>query len=205
VTASGGAGHSPDVYSASQARTAPAVTTASVPALSFDAIYSDNFDFVWRTVRRLGVADRNVDDAVQDVFIVVHRRRSEFEGRSTVKTWLFGIARRVAHDHRRRAMRKENDRELPEAIADAHAPSPRDAAETAQAVRALHALLEALPDDQREVFILAELEQMTAPEIAEAIDAKVNTVYSRLRLGRAAFNKAVARRNKSSRGEGVNQ
>ncbi len=200
MTASGGSGHSPHVHSASQARTAPAISTASVPALSFDAIYGEHFDFVWRTVRRLGVADRNVDDAVQDVFIVVHRRMSEFEGRSTVKTWLFGIARRVAHDHRRRALRKENDRELPAVLADADAPSPRDAAETAEAVRVLHELLDTLPDDQREVFVLAELEQMTAPEIAEAIEVVVNTVYSRLRLARAAFNKAVARRN--ARGEG---
>ena len=203
MTDSGGSGHSPHVYPASEARTAPAISTASVPALSFDAIYEQHFDFVWRTVRRLGVADRNADDAVQDAFIVVHRRLSDFEGRSTIKTWLFGIARRVAHDHRRRALRKENDRELPDGVADADAPSPRDAAETAEAVRVLHELLAALPDDQREVFVLAELEQMTAPEIAEAIDVVVNTVYSRLRLGRAAFNKAVARRN--ARGEGVSK
>lgn len=203
MTVSNGTGHSSDVHSASQARTAAAISTAQVPALSFDAIYEQHFAFVWRTVRRLGVADRNVDDAVQDVFIVVHRRMSEFEGRSTLKTWLFGIARRVAHDHRRRAMRKENDRELPDVVADDHAPSPRDVAETAEAVRVLHDLLAALPEDQCEVFVLAELEQMTAPEIAEAIEAKVNTVYSRLRLARAAFNKAVARRN--ARGEGVNQ
>ena len=203
MTASGGSGHSPHVHSASQPRTAPAISTASVPALGFDAIYEQHFAFVWRTVRRLGVADRNVDDAVQDVFIVVHRRLLEFEGRSTVKTWLFGIARRVAHDHRRRAMRKENDRELPDVVADEHAPSPRDAAETAEAVRMLHDLLATLPEEQCEVFVLAELEQMTAPEIADAIDEKVNTVYSRLRLGRAAFNKAVARRN--ARGEGVSK
>lgn len=200
MTGSGGGGHSPNVHSASQARTAPAVASASVPALSFDAIYEEHFDFVWRTVRRLGVADRNVDDAVQDVFVVVHRRMSDFEGRSTVKTWLFGIARRVARDHRRRAQRKEQDAELPATVADADAPSPRDNAETAEAVQVLHQLLESLPDEQREVFVLAELEQMTAPEIAEAIDAKVNTVYSRLRLARAAFNKAVARHTARTEG-----
>jgi RNA polymerase sigma-70 factor (ECF subfamily) len=173
---------------------APAVSTASVPALAFEAVYDEHFDFVWRTARRLGVPERSVDDAVQDVFVVVYRRLGEFEGRSTVKTWLFGIARRVAHDHRRRAQRKEADRELPAEVADRGAPSPRDAAEAAEAARVLHAILDTMSDEQREVFVLAELEQMSAPEIAEAVGAKLNTVYSRLRLARAAFDKAIARR-----------
>jgi RNA polymerase sigma-70 factor (ECF subfamily) len=149
---------------------------------------------VWRSLRRLGVPDRLLDDAAQDVFIVVHRRLAEFEGRSSLKSWLFGIARRVAHDHRRRVSRKERTEELPEMLPDPHAGTPAADAERAQAMRVLHEILATLDDDKREVFVLAELEQMTVPEISEAIGANVNTVYSRLRAARAGFEAAVQRR-----------
>lgn len=168
----------------------PSVVTA---VLDLPAIYDQHADFVWRSLRRLGVPERSVDDAVQDVFIVVHRRLGEFEGRSTLKSWLFGIARRVAHDHRRRIGRKERDEELPEVVADPSGSTPAQEAERAEAVRALHAILAGLDDDKREVFILAELEQMTAPEIASALGVNLNTIYSRLRAARAAFEQAVAR------------
>ncbi len=159
----------------------------------FSQIYEEYFDFVWRSVRRLGVAERALDDAVQDVFIVVHRRLGDFEGRSTLKSWIFGIARRVAKDHRRRARRKERGESLPDGLADSRTPSPLDSAAKAQAVALLHQLLDTLDDDKREVFVLAELEQMTVPEIAAAISINVNTVYSRLRAARRAFDQAVRR------------
>lgn len=159
----------------------------------FTSLYEEFFEFVWRSVRRLGVPERALDDAVQDVFIVVHRRLGDFEGRSSIKSWLFGIARRVAHDHRRRASRKDRGESLPEAIADPYAPSPLESAARAQAVALLHALLDSLDDDKREVFILAELEQMTVPEIADAISVNLNTAYSRLRAARRAFEQAVHR------------
>jgi RNA polymerase sigma-70 factor, ECF subfamily len=159
----------------------------------FTSLYEEFFEFVWRSVRRLGVPERALDDAVQDVFIVVHRRLDEFEGRSSVKSWLFGIARRVAHDHRRRASRKDRGESLPEAIADPYAPSPLESASRAQAVALLYRLLDALDDDKREVFILAELEQMTVPEIAEATSVNLNTAYSRLRAARRAFEQAIHR------------
>lgn len=169
---------------------APAVSTAP---LELTAVYDEHFAFVWRSLRRLGVPDRLLDDAAQDVFIVVHRRLGEFEGRSTLKSWLFGIARRVAHDHRRRISRKERTEELPEMLPDPRAGTPEVEAARAQAVKVLHELLAGLDDDKREVFVLAELEQMTVPEIADAIGANVNTVYSRLRAARAAFEAAVQR------------
>jgi RNA polymerase sigma-70 factor (ECF subfamily) len=203
VTDPGKTGHSVDVISASAAQRAHDIPNIEPSPPRFDEVYSANFDFVWRTVRRLGVAERSADDAVQDVFVVVHRRLSEFEGRSKIRTWLFAIARRVAHDHRRRARRKDHAGELPDAIADERAPTPHDAAETAEAVRTLHELLAKLPDEQREVFVMSELEQMTAPEIGEVLNANVNTIYSRLRLARTAFNKAVARR--TARGQGENR
>lgn len=171
----------------------PSFDGAAPAALDFRRLYEEYFAFTWRTVRRLGVAERFVDDAVQDVFIVVHRRLGDFEGRSAVKSWIFGIARRVAKDHRRRAQRKDRGEALPESLSDPRAPSPLESAAQAEALAVLHSLLDGLDDDKREVFILAELEQMSIPEIAEAISVNVNTVYSRLRAARKAFEQGVQR------------
>jgi len=165
----------------------------------FEAIYHDHFDFVWRSMGRLGVDPSAVEDAAQDVFVIAHRRLASFEGRSSVKTWLFGIALRVARDFRRAARRKRSQGFVPEGqadtstVPDADAPSPLDAASRGEAVERLRAILAELDEDRRAVFILAELEQMSAPEIAEAVGANLNTVYTRLRAARREFNEAVAR------------
>src|SRR5262249_52352028 len=103
-------------------------------------------------------------------------------------------ARRVAHDHRRRVARKERTDELPPALADPRAGCPAEDAARAEAARALNAILDGMDDDKREVFVMAELEQMTVPEISDAIGANVNTVSSRLRAARQAFEAGVARR-----------
>jgi RNA polymerase sigma-70 factor (ECF subfamily) len=136
-----------------------------------------------------------VNDAAQEVFIVVHRRLPDFEARSSLKTWIFGIALRVASEERRSARRRPEaplDSDLPaRAVSDPHEDVAR-----AQAVRVLYALLDELSDEKREVFVLAELEQMTAPEIAELLSINLNTVYSRLRAARRDFDAALsARRN----------
>jgi RNA polymerase sigma-70 factor (ECF subfamily) len=162
----------------------------------FAEIYERHFSFVWRSVRRLGVAEASVDDAVQDVFLVVHRRLDDFEGRSSIKTWLFGIVLRVVKDWRRTDSRKRRvgagagDGDLDSVAADG-TQSPHALTEQAQAVRMLHRVLDSLDDDKRAVFVMAELEQMSAPEIAEALGVNLNTVYSRLRAARRAFNRGV--------------
>jgi len=182
----------------------PAPTFGGRVATSYDfrQLYEEYFSYTWRTVRRLGVAERFVDDAVQDVFVVVHRRLADFEGRSTIKSWIFGIARRVAKDHRRRASRKDRAESLPESISDPQAASPRENAAKAQALVVLNEILDGLDDDKREVFILAELEQMSIPQIAAAISINVNTVYSRLRAARRAFEQGVIRHQaRERRGE----
>ena len=161
-------------------------------AADFASIYEEHVDFVYRLCRRLGVQERAAEDAVQDVFVVVHRRLGDFEGRSSVKTWLYGITRRVAKDHRRRVQRKEKDLVPAEGLSSADS-SPRDQVEKNQAARLLQDILDGFDEKRREVFVLAELEEMSAPEIAEALELNVNTVYSRLRVARQDFNSAVAR------------
>lgn len=176
----------------------PASERCDPNPLEFDAVYEAHFDFVWRSLRRLGVREAALDDAAQDVFVVVHRRLREFAGRSSLKTWLFGIALRVARHHRRTAARRDADA-LPDSVADLHSPTPHECAAQAEAVRVLHALLDQLDDDRRAVFVMMELEQMSAPEVTEALGIPLNTVYSRLRLARRDFEAALARHHARGR------
>ncbi|WP_437310184.1 RNA polymerase sigma factor [Sorangium sp. So ce388] len=168
------------------------VHEAHVP-LDFDAVYDEHADFVWRSLRRLGVREASLDDALQDVFLVVHRRLGEFEPRSSVKAWLFAIVCRVARDHRRLVRRKEGHEELPAGVPD-RAPGPAERLEKAEALKLVDALLAELDDEKRAVFVMAEIEELSAPEIAAALDVKLNTVYSRLRAARRDFELALARR-----------
>ena len=155
---------------------------------SFDDVYAAHVAFVWRVLRTFGVSDAQLEDAVQDVFVVVHRRLPEWEGRSAMTTWLFAIARRVASSHRRRAGsdRTETLVEEPAGGSDTFAAMSR-----AQASATVFSILQQLDEDKRIVFALVELEQLSVPEVAQMLELKLNTAYSRLRLARAAFEAAV--------------
>jgi RNA polymerase sigma-70 factor (ECF subfamily) len=152
----------------------------------FERLYAEHFDFVWRSLRRLGVKAEDLDDAAQDVFIVFLRRRAEFRGQSSQRTWLFGIATNVTHEYRRKQQRAERAAPVTDER-QVHSPSPFEQASSSEELRRVDAFLASLDENQRAVFILAELEQMSAPEIAAALNVKLNTVYSRLRLARQAF------------------
>jgi RNA polymerase sigma-70 factor, ECF subfamily len=170
---------------------------AEAPTL--EAIYDEFFDFVWRSLRRLGVRPAWLDDALQDVFLVVHRRLPDFQQRSTVKTWLFGICLRVASDYTRRGRWRGRDAELDEQTLPFDSPDPLEQAARGEAVQFLDVQLQALDPDKRAVFILAELEGMSCPEIAVAVGANVNTVMSRLKAARAKFEAAVRRQHARER------
>lgn len=161
---------------------------------SFDEVYAAHFTFVWRVLRTFGVADSALEDAAQDVFVVVHRRLSEFEGRASVRTWLARILVRVVSEHRRRYRRKESaNTPMADEVLDGGGPSPADTAAQKEAARLLAEILAEMDDDRRTVFVLAEIEQMPVPEISEALSVNLNTVYSRLRLARRDYEKAVER------------
>ncbi len=151
-------------------------------------VFVEHHDFVWRTLLRFGIPPAQADDAVQEVFIAVARRLSEFEGRSSMSTWLFAIAMRVAQRLRRNESRH---RRRVDAYERSEPPSRVDPYARSEAAQLLHRLLECLDDDRRAVFILAELEGMTAPEIAQALGVKVPTVYTRLRAARRLMNEAL--------------
>lgn len=162
--------------------------------MNFRGIYDEHFPFVWRSLRRLGVRESDVPDAVQDVFLVVHRRLPEFEGRSKMSTWIFGICFRIASD-RRKAGRMVKLIGSDEHLLDAPDERVDIAAETErrQGLEKLETLLDEIPLDQRAVFTLFELECMTGEDIAETLDIPLGTVYSRLRLARETFRSAAAR------------
>jgi RNA polymerase sigma-70 factor (ECF subfamily) len=167
-------------------------------AADFDTVYSLHVGFVWRVLRGMGVSEAAIEDAVQDVFVVVHRRLHEFDGRHSVRTWLFAIAYRVAADHRRRQRRAHVRAQEPlhEQLRD-RAPSPADVAERSEALRLLDSLLEQMSDDKRAVLVLAEIEGMTAPEIAALTGVGINTVYTRLRRARIELTQALERRKRT--------
>lgn len=167
---------------------APAV---AVPSLA--EIYDRHAAMVFRALRALGVHEASLDDAVQDVFLVVHRRLGEFEGRAAITTWLYGIARRVASEHRRRRPLGTGQQDALAAMPDA-GPAPDQTVARRQAARAVLEILDEMDAEKREVFALMELEQMSAPAVAELLGVPLNTVYSRLRLARARFEQALARR-----------
>jgi RNA polymerase sigma-70 factor (ECF subfamily) len=175
---------------------APEVSLA--PRFEFDDVYAGQVGFVWRVLRGMGVSDGLVEDAVQDVFVVVHRRLPDFDGRFSIKTWLFAIAFRVACDYRRKVKRSAGDEMVDESLHDT-APSPADYAERGEALRLAEELLGELDDNKRAVLVLSEVEGMTAPEVAVVVGAPLNTVYTWLRRARAQMSEAVAKRRQRTK------
>jgi len=155
------------------------------------ALFEAHFDFVWRSLRRLGVPQATVDDATQEVFLVLSRRLDDVElGRE--KSFLFSTALRVASTARRSQARRGAHDDTVDELVDG-APSPSDVVDRQNARRVLDRVLAALEIDLRAVFVLYELEEMTMAEIAAALDLAPGTVASRLRRAREAFAAEAAR------------
>jgi len=182
------------VYPATKLAAEPPLgVTPALPPASFDDVYEAHFAFVWRNVLNRGVPSSAVDDVVQEVFVVVHRKLPGFEGRSSMRTWLAGIVRRVVADHvRKRGNAPVGDEPLvTDSPSDARGPA--EELDAKAAARLLDQLLAEMPEAQREVFILHEIEQMTGREIAETVGANENTVHTRLRAARRIFEEGLAR------------
>ena len=153
------------------------------PVSEFASLFEIFAPKVWSTLRRLGVSEADVEDLCQEVFMVVHRKLGEFEGRSSVSTWIFSICVRTASDYRRRAYRH---RELtvsspPE---QATSDSTADEVETRQLREILDAVLETLDPEWRAIFVLYEYEELSMREVAEAVGCPLQTAYSRYKSAR---------------------
>jgi RNA polymerase sigma-70 factor (ECF subfamily) len=158
----------------------------------FASIFAEHAPFVWRVLRRQGVRDADLEDACQEVFVVVLKRLADFEGRSTLRTWLYGIALRVASAFRAKAhVRKEVIMRVPpEAAQPAEVESGAARAELAHAIGAA---LAQLPADKREVFELYEIDGMSMAEVAAALGCPLKTAFSRLYAARAEVRAHIQR------------
>jgi RNA polymerase sigma-70 factor, ECF subfamily len=177
-------------------RTAALVPAPLDVALDVAGAFREHYPFVLRVLIGLGVPALDADDVAQDVFVVAHRRRAAFDGRRSLRGWLYGIARKLAQNRRRRR-RLDGTGALPAATTG----DPERAAAEAEALLIALRCLDRMSARLRETFVLAELEGLEAPVIAELLALPLNTVYSRLRLARARFEAALIElRAKEGRG-----
>jgi RNA polymerase sigma-70 factor (ECF subfamily) len=156
----------------------------------FAAIFQELAPYVLRVLPRMGVAASDVDDVAQEVFLAVHRGLPGFEGRSSVRTWVYGICVRTCSNYRQRAHRRHERLEAaPQPDGDAR--DPERALSTGRALAKLDAALAQLPEAQRAVFVLFEIEQLAISEIAVALDCSKFTLYARLYAARRAVRAAL--------------
>jgi RNA polymerase sigma-70 factor (ECF subfamily) len=152
-------------------------------------LFQEHANFTWRALLQLGVPEADAEDALQEVFVIVASKLEQYQERGAMRAWLFAIARQVAHHVRRDGMRRDRRKD----VFPAPQPSddPQREAEQREAIELMSGFLEQLEDSQAQVFYLAEIEEMTAPEIAAALDVNLTTVYGRLRLARKRFDALV--------------
>lgn len=174
-----------------------AVEEAHPKVPSFEQVYERHVDFVWRTLRALGVPPTSLEDAAQDVFVVVHRRLPAFEARARITTWLFSIAMRIAREHRKPSRATDDLEEVESGLRD-EGPGPFELAARSEAGRLLGRIVDELDEEKRIPFVLMDIEQMTGQEVAELLAVSENTVYSRLRLARAEVNRRSERYRRST-------
>ena len=174
--------------------THPALAILQTTELDVAEIHRAHAGFVWLTLQRLGVRPSDLEDALQEVFVVVHRRLPSYDRKSKLTSWLFGISLKVAAQFRRRAhlRREESVGELPDRPSNPGF-SPEQAALELERRRELEHVLDALEPQKRAVFVMFELDGLSCVEIADLLDVPVGTVHSRLHAARKAFAAAARR------------
>ena len=153
-------------------------------------VFEEHGPFVCRSLRYLGVHEADLDDLLQEVFLVVYQRLSDYEEKGRVRAWLYSICTRVAYGHRRKLVRRRESAAVSE---EAIAPTQLDKVEDREALELGWQLLSQLPPQQREVFVLYEVEDMPMAEIAQALDCPLQTAYSRLHKARERILAQVQR------------
>ncbi len=168
------------------------------PDVEFRAIYDSAVFYVVKTLRRLGVHERDLEDVAHDVFVTLHRRLSTYDRTRPLRPWVYGFALRVASAYRRssRATRETMDDGVDEVDPR---PTPDEAVDKGRDRRIVIDILNELDLDRRAIFVMHDLDGLTMPEIAEALEIPLNTAYSRLRLARAEFTTKARRRMEAAR------
>lgn len=183
-----------DVAMSAQPATDTPVQRAGVPGPTLESVYESELNYVWRLLKRLGIRMADLEDVVHDVFLVVHSHLHQYDAIRPLRPWVTAIVYRVAANHRRRAVyRRETEMADETRLPDLSQPQALDMMMAREAQQVVLQALSALDEGKRAVFVLHEMEGHTMPEVAEMTQLSVNTCYSRLRLAREAFAKAVRR------------
>ena len=156
-------------------------------------VYEEHGAFVCRSLRYLGVREADLDDLLQEVFLVVYQRLNDYEEKGRARAWLYSICTRVAHAQRRKLGRRRETNSVLSPAEESAAPTQHEHVEDREALALGQSLLDQLPEQQREVFLLYEVEDMTMAEIAQALACPLQTAYSRLHKARARMLAAVER------------
>ncbi len=165
------------------------------------AVYRKHAEFVWRLCRRFGVAQAELEDVVHDVFLVVHRRLSQYDGRAGMRTWLFHLTRGVVSNRRRGQVREARRLQLVESEPRPLPACPERHSDRKRAAAFVRNFLETLRPEQKVMFEMVELQGFRVAEAAQILEVNPNTAHARLRAARLAFGKAVrARLSAESRG-----
>jgi RNA polymerase sigma-70 factor, ECF subfamily len=156
----------------------------------FETVYAEHIGFAWRCLRALGVPPASLEDAAQEIFLTVHRRLPDFRGDSSLRTWIYGIIRNVAANHRR-SQRRRGPHESLSFDLEYTGPSPLENLQVGEAGALIERFAAGLSDDKRELFVLALIEEMSMPEVAQALALPLNTAYARLRQVRLELRRAM--------------
>lgn len=169
-----------------------AVAPSRPPDHGFRAAFEADFDYLCTSLHRLGARGQDVEDVAHDVFLVLVEKISALDTSRSLRPWLFGVAVRLLHAHRRKS---RVSTEVPTSSPDAldSAPSPADVAIAFERRRLVDTALDDLSDDQRSVFVLHAIDEVAMPDVAEALEIPLNTAYSRYRLARESFTKSLRR------------
>jgi RNA polymerase sigma-70 factor (ECF subfamily) len=194
------------VFSKSKDADTPTTEAVAVPAPSptadpegpalvpdFATVYDEYFAFVWRLAANLRVPRAHLDDVVQETFLAIHRKLPTFEGRSSLRTWIASVTRNTAKEFVRRKRHQLLGSDVDPDASESASLTPAEQMEAAAAAQLLDQFLDELPEEQREVFVLAEVEQMTANEIGSVLEMNPNTVRTRLRAARTSVQASLAR------------
>jgi RNA polymerase sigma-70 factor, ECF subfamily len=168
------------------------VTASHTKTPDLAELFEREFDYVWFTLRRFGVPERDLEDVAHDVFLHVHRHLAEFDPTRPVRPWLCSFVYRAASDYRKLARHRVERLDGPFDATDP-SPSPADRVAARQTLELAWTALEELDVDRRAVFVLHDVEGLPIPEVAEILGVPLNTAYSRLRLARDQFAKVLQR------------
>jgi RNA polymerase sigma-70 factor, ECF subfamily len=162
-----------------------------VRPLNFDDVFRENFLRVARTLRSLGIDPDAIDDATQDVFVIIHSKLDQFDGRSALTTWIYGVTFRVAMNARRKSKRRSH--EVLTGDERYRGPDAADKYAESQAARFVQAFCASLSEAKRDAFVLCVLEERPVVEVAGLIGVDVNTLYARVRAAKSEFGKTLRR------------